>query len=68
MRIRRLDACEPWGYVAPVVAAVMTRATRVRHIYLIIREVNSSLTIDLLEMAVSQTHAFRGYGLRGSLS
>ena len=29
------DACEPWGYVAPVVAAVMTRATSVRHIYLI---------------------------------
>ena len=29
------DACEPWGYVAPVVAAVMTRATGVRHIYLI---------------------------------
>ena len=30
------DACEPWGYVAPVVAAVMTRATGVRHIYLIV--------------------------------
>ena len=29
------DACEPWGYVAPSVAAVMTRATGVRHIYLI---------------------------------
>ena len=29
------DACEPWGYVAPGVAAVMTRATGVRHIYLI---------------------------------
>ena len=28
-------ACEPWGYVAPVVAAVLTRATGVRHIYLI---------------------------------
>ena len=30
------DACEPWGYVAPAVAAVVTRATGVRHIYLII--------------------------------
>ena len=30
------DACEPWGYVAPVVAAVVTRATGVRHIYLIL--------------------------------
>ena len=29
------DACEPWGYVALAVAAVMTRATGVRHIYLI---------------------------------
>ena len=29
------DACEPWGYVAPGVAAVMTRAYGVRHIYLI---------------------------------
>ena len=29
------DACEPWGYVAPVVAAFVTRATGVRHIYLI---------------------------------
>ena len=29
------DACEPWGYVAPVVAAVVTRTTGVRHIYLI---------------------------------
>ena len=27
--------CEPWGYVAPVVAAVVMRATGVRHIYLI---------------------------------
>ena len=35
-RIRHSDACEPWGYVAPVVAAVMTRATGVRHIYLIV--------------------------------
>ena len=35
-RIRHSDACEPWGYVAPVVAAVVTRATGVRHIYLII--------------------------------
>ena len=34
-RIRHSDACEPWGYVAPVVAAVVTRATGVRHIYLI---------------------------------
>ena len=34
-RIRHSDACEPWGYVAPAVAAVMTRATGVRHIYLI---------------------------------
>ena len=34
-RNRHSDACEPWGYVAPVVAAVMTRATGVRHIYLI---------------------------------
>ena len=32
---RHSDACEPWGYVAPVVAAVVTRATGVRHIYLI---------------------------------
>ena len=29
------DACEPWGYVALVVAAIVTRATGVRHIYLI---------------------------------
>ena len=29
------DTCEPWGYVAPALAAVMTRATGVRHIYLI---------------------------------
>ena len=28
---------EPWGYAAPVVAAVMTRATGVRHIYLIMK-------------------------------
>ena len=35
-RIRHPDACEPWGYVAPVVAAVVTRATGVRHIYLIV--------------------------------
>ena len=34
-KIRHSDACEPWGYVAPAVAAVMTRATGVRHIYLI---------------------------------
>ena len=34
-RIKHSDACEPWGYVAPAVAAVMTRATGVRHIYLI---------------------------------
>ena len=34
-RISLLDACEPWGYVAPFVAAVLTRATGVRHIYLI---------------------------------
>ena len=25
-RIGHSDACEPWGYVAPVVAAVVTRA------------------------------------------
>ena len=31
----RSDVCEPWGYVAPVIAAVVTRATGVRHIYLI---------------------------------
>ena len=30
------DAREPWGYVAPVVAAVVTRATGVRNIYLIL--------------------------------
>ena len=35
-RVTHSDACEPWGYVAPVVAAVVTRATGVRHIYLII--------------------------------
>ena len=35
-RIRHSDACEPWGYVAPIVAAVVTRATGVRHIYLIL--------------------------------
>ena len=29
------DACEPWGYVAPFVAAFVMRATGVRHIYLI---------------------------------
>ena len=23
----RSDVCEPWGYVAPVIAAVVTRAT-----------------------------------------
>ena len=34
-RIGHSDACEPWGYVAPVVAAFVTRATGVRHIYLI---------------------------------
>ena len=34
-RVTHSDACEPWGYVAPVVAAVVTRATSVRHIYLI---------------------------------
>ena len=34
-RIRHSDACEPWGYVTPVVAAVVTRAPSVRHIYLI---------------------------------
>ena len=34
-RIGHSDACEPWGYVAPVVAAVVRRATGVRHIYLI---------------------------------
>ena len=31
----RSDVCEPWGYVAPVIAAVVTCATGVRHIYLI---------------------------------
>ena len=35
MRIRHSDFCEPWGYVAPIVAAVVTRATGARHIYLI---------------------------------
>ena len=35
MQIRHSDTCEPWGYVAPIVATVMTRATGVRHIYLI---------------------------------
>ena len=25
----RSDVCEPWGYVAPVIAAVVTRATGV---------------------------------------
>ena len=34
-KIGHLGACEPWGYVVPVVAAVVTRATGVRHIYLI---------------------------------
>ena len=34
--ISHQDACEPWGYVAPIVAAVVTRATGVRHIYLIL--------------------------------
>ena len=34
-RIGHSDACEPWGYVAPVVAAFVMRATGVRHIYLI---------------------------------
>ena len=29
------DAFEPWGYVAPTVAAVVTRATGVQHIYTI---------------------------------
>ena len=29
------DDCEPWGYVASVVAAVVTRATGVRYIYFI---------------------------------
>ena len=33
--LARKENCEPWGYVAPVVAAVMTRATGVRQIYLI---------------------------------
>ena len=36
-KIGHLGACEPWGYVAPVVAAVVTRATGVRHIYLILQ-------------------------------
>ena len=34
----RGDAGEPWGYVASVVAAVVTHATSVRHIYLIISQ------------------------------
>ena len=34
-RIRHSYACKPWGYVAPTVAAVVMRATGVRHIYLI---------------------------------
>ena len=38
---------EPWGYVAPVVAAVMTRATGVRHIYLI-NFIPSQQKIELL--------------------
>ena len=37
-RIWHSDAYEPWGYVAPVVAAFVMRATGVRHIYLIYRE------------------------------
>ena len=36
-----LDGCEPWGYVAPVVAAGVTRATGVRHIYLIAMNKNT---------------------------
>ena len=34
-RVRHSEACEPWGYVAPVVATVMRRAIGVRHIYFI---------------------------------
>ena len=36
-RIGHSDTCEPWGYVAPAVAAFVTRATGVRPIYLIVR-------------------------------
>ena len=36
------DACEPWGYVAPIVAAFVTRATGVRQIYLICLSVYKS--------------------------
>ena len=28
-RGRLVDACEPWGYLTPVLAAVVTRATGV---------------------------------------
>ena len=35
LKMMHLDGCEPWGYVTPVVAAGVTRATGVRHIYLI---------------------------------
>ena len=44
---RHSDACEPWGYVAPVVAAVVTRATGVRHIYLIVTPDQISIGHDL---------------------
>ena len=46
-RIGHSDACEPWGYVAPVVAAVVTRATGVRHIYLIVTPDQISIGHDL---------------------
>ena len=36
LKMMHLDGCEPWGYVAPVVAAGVRRATCVRHIYLIL--------------------------------
>ena len=37
--------CKPWGYVAPVVAAVMTRANGLRHIYLIVHAIPATVRV-----------------------
>ena len=54
-RIRHSDACEPWGYVAPVVAAVLTHATGVRHIYLIVKLMQYKSCIFMQPLNTEQT-------------
>ena len=65
-RVTHSDACEPWGYVAPVVAAVVTRATGVRHIYLIQSfEANANLfLLPLSSPGLTITSSWRTSALR----